>query len=239
MGGAYRIPSAEESNAVAKCLADSAERFNAVVDAGICYDTRQYPHLQPKLIWRDDTVILPCIARAGNGPVFAIGRRMAWEPGDNFPKYLMGSCTRGAYRAPYGLPSLRAAADAGDPLYILEGATDALAAETLGHRAIAMLGRPCAINDTDERSTGVQQLTYVLDDLRRCREVIVVSDKDLSPKSTETGVRLAARLASWLRARGVNGVNRTMDDLSYGEYKDLALVTEARAKINQYNTGNE
>ena len=224
MGPAYRIPNSEAAHAISARLQADPLTKDACWRSGLIYFLNSETPNRGSLLWeRDgDVVLFPCVARDGVTPFYATARRCNWESSDEGPKYRAQSLRHGAQRAPYGLPSVTVAAANRSPLIICEGPTDALGAVSLGLNAIAMLCRPNAYGNDDTVSPAARQLSWLLEDLRACSEVIVLPDNDKDPDSQRVGQACATRLADWLTERSVHARMGSMGDLGLQSWKDLA-----------------
>ena len=188
-----------------------------------------------RLPWWGDVVLFAC-RDAEAWPVYLVGRRMDWQAGDRWGKYINQPTAAGAVRWPFNLPAMYAAArrlpnwpwtpakDRAGDLLLVEGPTDALGAAVLGWAAVALLTRPQAAGPEDRRSGACKMLEAHLPALRSLRLVRVVPDADPGPKGAE-GEALAAKLVAWLRAAGCRAEVSTLPDLLpdlLPECKDLA-----------------
>lgn len=191
-----------------------------------------------RLAWWDDVCLL-WACWTDYRPAYLVGRRMNWKKGDTAGKYINQPTRAGAVRLPVGLDVMLAASgdrvarlnfprlDQSGDLLLVEGTLDALGAACLGWPALAMLNRPQAAKDYEDRDTAAaRMLTPHLPALRDCRRVLVVPDADGGEKGTE-GKALARRLVAWLRAAGCQSEMKTLKDLcpdAPEDCKDLADV---------------
>lgn len=206
-----------------------------------------------RLPWWDDVCLL-WACWTDYRPAYLVGRRLNWKKGDRAGKYINQPTRAGAERLPVGLDVMLAAAgdrvarsnfprlDKSGDLLLVEGTLDALGAACLGWPALAMLNRPQAAKDYEDRDTAAaRMLTPHLDALRDCRRVVVVPDADKGEKGAE-GKALGRRLVAWLRAAGCRAELKTLGDLcpdAPEDCKDLADVaawkrTQAPATPDPY-----
>lgn len=197
------------------------------------------------LAWWEDTALFVC-RREDTAPVYLVGRRLHWKPGDKLPKYLNQTTRRGAVRWPFNLPTVYASAGEDrrqditglpswpampkDSVLIVEGAADALGAAAFGWPAIAMLSRPQARDYKDRHSSCVRMLEAHLSVLRQYSAVLVVPDADPGEKGAE-GITHAANLAAALTGMGLRARTASLDELvlhASGKGKDLADMAAAR-----------
>ena len=230
-GICYRLP-ADLCGPLAERLAagPDAERL---LEAGLLKPAEDGKPL--RLPWWGDVVLFAC-RDAEAWPVYLVGRRMDWQAGDRWGKYINQPTAAGAVRWPFNLPAMYAAArrlpnwpwtpakDRAGDLLLVEGPTDALGAAVLGWAAVALLTRPQAAGPEDRRSGACKMLEAHLPALRSLRLVRVVPDADPGPKGAE-GEALAAKLVAWLRAAGIRAEVSTLPELLPDlppECKDLA-----------------
>lgn len=183
------------------------------------------------LHWWDLVALLPCLSPDRGSVLGITARRMDWKPGDRVGKYLH---LRGA-AAPYGLPALAKAAEAGAPLYLVEGPFDALGAAALGLQAVALLGRP--------HKEDFRKLEPFLELLRDCSRVDVLADSDPGEKGTE-GRILANELAATLARKGIRSRVATLEELGFqgkdlGEAAELAAKTWTNVQVSQSPQASE
>jgi DNA primase len=189
-----------------------------LIDAGIMKPAEDGK--PERLAWWADVVFLPCLDLAGERVDYLTARQLGPEAK---PKYLNQGTPKGGRRVPFGLPSLRAAADAGDAVHLVEGPITALGGITLGLHCVAMLGRPGFADY--ERAAHVSQIGMIapmLQDMARCRRVLVVPDNDSTEEKRKPGMDNAGELVRWLRLQGITAEVATMEKLGYGTFKDLA-----------------
>lgn len=182
-----------------------------------------------RLAWWDDCLFLPSLERVpgvpgqfapGWGLAYLVARRLA---PDARPKYMNQPTSGGARRVPFGLPSLRLAAERGAEVHLVEGPITALGGIALGLHCVAMLGRPGFSDYQRGESTSQgEMLAPMLQDLGRARRVLVVPDNDTDPDKARVGQDNAGELVRWLRLQRIKAEVRTLEALGFGEYKDLA-----------------
>lgn len=195
-----------------------------------------------RLPWWGDVVLLVCHAAdvpAGYlKPVYLVGRRLDWKPGDQAGKYINQPTRAGAVRYPFGPPAMHLprrwfpldSAKAGAVL-LVEGILDALGANVLGWPAVALLTRPQAHNPTDRHGAAATMLADHLPALRDAQQLLVIPDADAGEKGA-TGEALAAKLVGWLRAGGCRAAVATLAELcpdAPAHCKDLADVAKAQS----------
>lgn len=173
-----------------------------------------------RLAWWDDCAFLPSLDAKGRGLAYLVARRLA---PDARPKYMNQPTSGGARRVPFALPSLRRAAERGAEVHLVEGPITALGGIALGLHCVAMLGRPGFADYLrgDATSQG-EMLAPMLQDLGRCRRVLVVPDNDADTAKAKVGQDNAGELVRWLRLQRIKADVRTLDAMGYGDYKDLA-----------------
>jgi len=191
----------------------------------------------PRLAWWGNVCLLPCHTRQG-AAAYLIGRRLDWQPGDGFGKYINQPCYTGAARIPYGLPMLATAtgrpadgrewpgAGYGGDFLLVEGALNALGAAALGWPALALLTRLQVHDHLDRHGAAAKALEPLLPALLDCRRVLVVPDSDAGLKGEE-GQALAFKLVAWLRERGCQSSIASVESLGLTgsaslEVKDIA-----------------
>lgn len=179
-----------------------------------------------RLAWWDDCAFLPSLDAKGRGLAYLVARRIDPEAK---PKYMNQPTSGGARRVPFGLPSLRRAAEDGAEVLLVEGPITALGGISLGFHCVALLGRP-GFSDykTGEQTSQGEMLAPMLQDLARCRRVLVVPDNDADPDKAKVGQDNAGELVRWLRAQGLQARVQTMNNLGFGSFKDLADAAKAR-----------
>lgn len=224
-GGAFALQSAEIDH-LARWLSQPENELAAgrFIRAGLL--KRKDSTL--RLNWWGNVVIFPCMTLGGSAQ-FLTARRLDWEVGDRYGKYIHQSTSQGARLYPYGLPSLESAARQGSRLVVVEGVFDALGAQTLGFPAIAMLQRPQARGWTDMTSMSIRSLTSYIPALRRCSRVDVVPDQDAG-ESGAVGWRKAEGLASWLRESGIDSAVLSLNELGFSGCKDFGEAVERATK---------
>ena len=218
-GLAYLLPADLDRPLAARLAADP--RAQLFQQAGIL---RPAEDRKPaRLAWWGRVCLLPCLTMTGR-PAYLVGRRLDWQDGDRWGKYINQPCAAGAVRWPYGLPMLAAStsrpadgrpwpgAGKGGDLLLVEGPLDALGAAALGWPALAMLTRLQAHDYQDRHGAAARTLEPHLAALLDCRRVLVVPDNDPGAKGTE-GQALAARLVGWLRHAGARADVATLADL--------------------------
>lgn len=239
-GLAYMLPADLGAPLAARLAADP--RADLLRQAGIL---RQNERGELRLAWWGRVCLLPCCTMTGR-PGYLVGRRLDWQAGDRWGKYLNQPGTGGAVRWPFGLPILAAAAGrradgrlwpgVGRDLLLVEGPLDALAAAVLGWPALAMLNRPQVHGYQDRHGAAARMLEPLLPALLACRRVRVVPDNDPGDKGA-AGEALAAQLVAWLRHAGARADLANLADLGLvpaaeiglpGGFKDLADAAEAR-----------
>lgn len=181
-----------------------------------------------RLAWWDDCAFLPSMDAQGRGLAYLVARRIDPEAK---PKYMNQPTSGGARRVPFGLPSLRMAAEDGAEVLLVEGPITALGGISLGFHCVALLGRP-GFSDykTGEQTSQGEMLAPMLQDLARCRRVLVVPDNDADPDKAKVGQDNAGELVRWLRANGLQARLETMNNLGFGIFKDLADAAKARGQ---------
>ena len=173
-----------------------------------------------RLAWWDEYVFLPSLDVKGRNLAYLVARRLA---PDAQPKYMNQPTSGGARRVPFGLPSLRRAAEDGAEVLLVEGPITALGGISLGFHCVALLGRP-GFSDykNGEKTSQGEMLAPMLQDLGRARRVLVVPDNDTDPDKAKVGKDNAGELVRWLRLQRIKADVRTLDAMGYGDYKDLA-----------------
>lgn len=229
VGTAYRIPSSAASEGIADRLMRDRAGLEAAWHSGLVYFLQDSNRQRGRIPWVSDgeVVLFPCLARDCVTPVYVTGRRMEWTKGDIMGKYRGQSLRHGAQRAPYGLPSLIAAAAQHGCLHICEGPTDVGGAVSMGMPALGMLFRPNAHGIDDETSATARQLTWLLPLLRECSKVVVLPDNDDTAAKQRAGDVCGSRLAQWLNYREVNAELGSMAGIGLGDYKDLGDAAKA------------
>lgn len=224
-------PLAERLRGMGKDVTNLLER------AGIIRDATGQP------IWRDAAALFVC-RREDTAPVYLLGRRIHWQPGDSLPKYFNQKTAGGAVRWPFNLPALYATAGQARPQEVIgmpawprlkdtallvEGAADALGAAVLGWPALAMLSRPQARGHRDDSSACMRMLKPHMEALALFRRVLVVPDDDGGGKGDD-GLTHAAQLAAALTAQNIEARTATVRELvphAPHEVKDLADAARA------------
>lgn len=224
-------PLAERLRGMGKEVTDLLER------AGVIRDATGQP------IWRDAAALFVC-RREDTAPVYLLGRRIHWQPGDSLPKYFNQKTAGGAVRWPFNLPAIYATAGQARPqevigmpawprmkdtVLLVEGAADALGAAALGWPALAMLSRPQARGHRDDSSACMRMLRPHMETLGRFRRVLVVPDDDGGEKGDD-GLTHASQLAAALTAQNIEAGTATVRGLvpnAPDEVKDLADAARA------------
>lgn len=212
----------------AKQLVEIAKQkrcFEKFIKAGIIKP--QDEDKPDRLAWWDDGVMLPCLDPSGTSILYLTVRRLDPHQGG---KYINLPTMNGAVRrTPFGLPSLRLAANQGDVIHLVEGPITALGGISLGMHCTALLGRPgFADYKHGERTSQGEMLAPMLSDLARCRMVAIVPDNDQEESKSRMGLENATELVRWLRIQGIRAELKTMDKLGFADHKDLADAAQAK-----------